>query len=102
MKTIKQELTEILSKNENARSYSGRGMYGEKCVGIVGSSFSEIFSNVVDDIFYSADDSENNRTHELMQLVMRFKHDSMGKDMIVYWEQLGRADESDSNDEGEE
>lgn len=60
------------------RSYSGRGMYGKSCVGIVVSDLSEVFK----------------LGQELSEYHFpTLKSDSMGLDMIVYWPYLHLTDE---------
>ncbi len=72
----------ILKKiaNENGwkfcDDYSGRGMFGRRCVGIVGASAEPIVEAAA------------------MAGVTGAFRDSMGMDVIVYWPDVERADET--------
>jgi hypothetical protein len=75
------------------RSYSGRGMYGRQCFGIVtdnGLSF-------VQELAYTCGE-------EGLRMPERINSDSMGLDMIVYWPgvEFTMADENGPDDEEEE
>lgn len=55
------------------QSYSGRGMYGRVCLGVVLSSIDEVFR----------------LGQELYELEFpKLRSDNMGMDMIVYWPDL--------------
>ena len=86
---------------EFRESYSGRGMYGRECVGIVGmmddcfaviahvqtALTQELFDTAID----AADGEENaaydlnDKVQEMQRSLMRISYDSMGRDVIVYW-----------------
>lgn len=82
-------------------SYSGRGMYGRACVGIVGTMddcmavIAEINATLTQELFdtaIDAGDGEENAAHDLNDAVQamqrqlfRFSWDSMGWTTIVYW-----------------
>jgi hypothetical protein len=62
---------------EDIRSYSGRGMYGDECLGIVFRDLSDAFGFFVE---LAAEDYD---TAEL--LARKARQDSMGLDTIMYF-----------------
>jgi hypothetical protein len=85
-------------------SYSGRGMYGRECVGIVGSYsacqavIGEAIKDMVQQLFEAsvdADDSDTNVAYDMNDTVqenidklMQQSSDSMGLDVIVYFTRI--------------
>jgi len=94
--------------------YSGRGMYGSRCVGIVGS-YNEclrvvgaIIQQLTQQLFETAIDcddgskdavyAENDTVQELIGKLMAFDTDSMGRNNLLYWKDIeSRADEADES-----
>jgi hypothetical protein len=86
---------------EFRESYSGRGMYSRKCVGVVGSMtdcmavIAHVVGTLTQDVFdaaINAGDGEENAAYDLNDQVqeaqanlLNFSYDSMGLDVIVYW-----------------
>lgn len=84
--------------------YSGRGMYGKRCVGITGSRgdcqrvIAEVLRQMTQELFDAAidcDEGEENAAYDLNDAVqenidklMHQSMDSMGLDVIVYFERL--------------
>lgn len=75
---------------EEARSYSGRGMYGRECVGLV---VSNVFSAVA--ALYSglsrvvADEIDlEDYLEALSDVIRETRQDGMGLDHIIYWPAL--------------
>lgn len=82
-------------------SYSGRAMYGRKCVGIVGSMsecmavIAHIIGTMTQEVFdaaIDASDGEENAAYDLndevqkmQEKLINFSFDSMGLDVIIYW-----------------
>lgn len=98
--------TVIENAGHDCRSYSGRGMYGKYCLGVVVSNIGEFFSNVADMLVQRAcEDGENhgtvaNEVDDAVSALRRMKTDSMGRDMIVYFPGITYdADEDASDDE---
>ena len=93
---------ELLNEIEiEPRSYSGRGMYGKKCVGIeVGRGEDLVLLGVrLSDQCYNK--SEVNMLEQLLD-GGSFESDSMGKDNIYYWERIAwPVDLKEADDEGE-
>jgi len=67
-------------------SYSGRGMYGRNCPGITGSfnGCMDVIAEVIK-AAYGAGDVEGAR---VVDTLLCFRQDSMGLDVIIYWEDL--------------
>lgn len=104
------DLSDYLADNSNAdfhedddlgvfRTYSGRGMYGRECVGLVISN-SEMFevAMVVGQWL-----TDNVVDYDLSDAFKNARTDSMGRSMIVYWpsiaiEAAGPDDEADEMD----
>lgn len=90
--------------------YNGRGMYGRTCVGIVGTKSRCLFliGEVIGEIFFEAirpidSDERHDLAQEAKQSVetlLDFSQDSMGYDVILYWETLPGLTESPSGEEG--
>lgn len=104
---IQERIKQACSEMEEVeyRSYSGRGMYGEQCVGIVGSwgdcmtVISLVISNHVQEMHDAArsallnsDDvieelsEKNDGIQTNLNLLFDFRSDQMGRsDVVVYW-----------------
>jgi len=110
--TIQERITWACedSGEVSIRSYSGRAMYGAKCVGIVGSMkdcmaiigavFKEQLTDLLDDVY---DDEDTPRTdtlvsnyHDTVDDLMRFDVDSMGHNVVVYWPQIKWIDRGEA------
>lgn len=79
-----------------ARSYSGRGMYGRSCLGVVASNVLEMFADMLNEVDGSADEDEVLVVADLMRAAVT---DSMGRDTIVYWPNIEPPSENSSDDE---
>ena len=73
-------------------SYSGRGMYGAKCIGVTLSEFKHLSDIILqcNDVAAAAD------------LIDTVSHDSMGRDMVFYWEEIEWENIEEELDETEE
>lgn len=71
--------------------YSGRGMYGRKCVGITGS-FSDCMM-VLGELIKEA--KEEPGFDDMVDQLLDFKQDSMGRDVILYWPELEDIEEDE-------
>lgn len=73
-------------------NYSGRGMYGRKCVGITGGSSD--LNSVLAEVAYnlapltSEGYDGNQRLREDLETLFNYSQDSMGLDRIFYWPAL--------------
>lgn len=124
MQTLINLIKEAASNNdcEFRNNYSGRAMYGDRCVGIVGDSRSiaktigEVIKTLYDqtyDFLYDAVDGSAEQVaqtastmqrdfHKAIDAILNQREDSMGRsDQIVYWPELTNNDEG-SDDEVEE
>lgn len=105
MNDEKHPLQEIL---ENAgyevRSYSGRGMYGVECLDatISPSNVGQLIADVIDaviELTESIPDSDGpTNVDDVSKAFKSFRQDSMGYDVIVYWEKVKFFDEDESED----
>jgi hypothetical protein len=96
---IGYELLEELAnevQGEARASYSGRGMYGRSCVGIVIDSESDLLALGVA-ISELVEDYEDKQT-----LVNSVKTDSMGRGLIAYWTGVTCEDAPDEDEEEDE
>ena len=92
MFTISLELLEEIAQEVEGSfraDYSGRGMYGDSCVGIVAHNLLElgaVISRLVED-------------EELREeLISNSNTDSMGYDTIVYWTRVTCPDAEDEDE----
>lgn len=98
MKDIAEQAEDVSFRTD----YSGRGMYGRRCVGLTGSQtavqdvIAELVNELVQDLFDDAidcDEGEENAAYRkndevqeaIRKLLVRQSRDSMGLDVIVYW-----------------
>lgn len=78
------------------RPYSGRGMYGKKCIGIVvesGNISNELFSlgaNLGSNIINSSDDNIDFSWQD----IGRVEFDSLGMDQIIYFPNMEYPNDS--------
>ena len=80
------------------RSYSGRGMYGKRCLAVVFKSTGALMA----DILMAMDLCDEDR-HEVAQSFRRAHEDSMGRDSVIYFPEIpfdGTEDE-DSEEESD-
>jgi len=85
---IRKALSNLEDDSVSLRErYSGRGMYGRECPGIVGS-LSECFEVIREAIKIAhADDSCD--FHQIVDQLLTFNQDSMGMGgVIIYWQHL--------------
>jgi len=76
------------------RSYSGRGMYSDACVGIVGGMtdcmaiIAEVIKAKADQMLYAKPADKDHAAQEFYETVdtlLQYETDDMGLDSIVYW-----------------
>lgn len=77
-------------KESGGESYSGRGMYGKRCIGITTDSISDTLKEVKDNIeFYGSDDEDDSDYADFfsdcMDHIFEFETDNMGLSTIIYW-----------------
>ena len=106
MKEIVELLRRVIDDAEDVNirnDYSGRGMYGRRCVGITGRKADCM--TVIGEVIKLAH-SESAHNDELdfdsaVDLLMSFDQDSMGYDVILYWEDI-QAEDEEEPDEAQE
>lgn len=89
------------------KDYSGRGMYGRTCVGVVCSSGIALASAVMEEIAANYIGDDDFDMNEVAYAFSKGSEDSMGRDTIVYfpgteWDLEDDKDESDDEDEGDD
>ncbi len=78
--------------------YSGRGMYGRKCVGITGSMGDCL--SVLGELIKEA--KEEAGFDDMVDTLLGFRQDSMGRDVILYWPELEDIEEDEwQEDDGQ-
>lgn len=91
----------IESAGYEARSYSGRGMFGKECVGVEipqdESAFALAAKLVLTVFDEDGDEEAYNLTSDLADL--RVSEDAMGLDAIVYFPRVAWPEELDCEDE---
>jgi len=76
------------------RSYSGRGMYGDQCVGVTGSNTHQILAQIIIGLCELGADGVEAADHFTRDGAVR--SDSLGMDGIVYFPRLPWVDQCDS------
>jgi hypothetical protein len=96
----KQRFVEVLEELHDdsfrVRSYSGRGMYGDECVGVTAESEMQVAAEVIGSLvgdLYSDDESLAQDIEFIQWVLHQFKQytitDDMGRDsIIVYWKNI--------------
>lgn len=94
MYTLQEQLrdaTEIIAGDVDAgdavsfyNGYSGRGMYGDRCVGITGC-FGDCMLVIADVIKEIREDAG---FEDMVDTLLDFKQDGMGCNVIIYWPEL--------------
>ena len=87
------------------RSYSGRNMYGNNCLGVTLSSRIEPMRFVAEVLEHVADHDGDDMADMLDELVRGLrdcKTDSMGRGMIIYFPMIDFEGEEDDDEEDED
>jgi hypothetical protein len=100
------------------KNYSGRGMFGRKCVALTGDlrdiqkAIGEVHKSLVDHLFDAMEElfdlemnseeqeqmyATRNEVLSAIETLARWKIDSMGLSQVVYWENI--QDDSDNSDD---
>jgi hypothetical protein len=88
------------------QSYSGRAMFGRRCLGVTMSALTlgKLISELMEQCLMSDPDGgdEYDDMHKAAQAVKGIRWDNMGMDMIYYWPDVPFTDDEDEdNDEHE-
>jgi hypothetical protein len=84
--------------------YSGRAMYGAKCIGVTGTpgdgiSFGIALAVVLPE---GDEDARDDMLQQIYAIVRNTRTDSMGRDMITYWPGLEFDGPEEKFEEGDE
>ena len=85
--------------NYEPRSYSGRGMFGKKCLGVVCNNPTNVVLELIS--FFAENVSGQSAKEtcedvvELCEMLRGSSQDSMGHDTIIYWPNIEWKDEWD-------
>lgn len=94
-----QKLIESENNDFYCRSYSGRSMFGNECLGIECDSLNQLIGWVISNINQLEDLDEH---EEIANAFLNFKFDSLGQRTIVYFTTIKYTDDEDEGDEEEE
>ncbi len=81
-----------------ARSYSGRGMYGKSCLGVSCDSPISCVMQVISTFCENADDVDS--VKELVEALSDPSTDAMGRGGIVYWTDIPWLEDEEDGDDG--
>lgn len=96
MINVEELLIEAAKETEfRVRNYSGRGMYGRNCLGVVGESVGTIIADILKEATYLLGDEDDpmQAMRDLMDLCGEYRTDNMGLSMIVYWPDINFGEE---------
>ncbi len=103
MLTLQEYISNACASDEDAtfyNGYSGRGMYGAHCVGVVGSraAVMRVIGEVIKELARDtaptlcfncqAPDDSKLSFDDAVDMLMCYSEDSMGLDRIYYWERI--------------
>jgi hypothetical protein len=104
-----ETLIDLIDKaGYEARSYSGRGMYGRRCIGVEierNMSAFRLAAQLISEFIAGSDDMDD--IHSIVEefAYLKVSEDSMGRGSIIYFEDVewpeGRKDSDDEDDEDE-
>lgn len=117
---VANQIQQIFMDNCNikTRSYSGKGMYGSNCLGIVGEvedcqgAITEVVEQLFADAFDGYIDVESEEqirnagmlrriANDSLATLIRYHHDSLGLQAVFYWPDIPYNDELDTEYFGE-
>lgn len=92
---MKKHKLQILIENAGLepRSYSGRGMFGDKCLGVNCDNPLEMFAEILEsDDLDPLSDALDTVTHAMRKATT----DSMGRGQIIYWPTIPYVSDNDA------
>ena len=98
----------LIEENHECRSYSGRGMGGNSCLGVDlrSTNLGDFMSDLIMELqshTNSGDDTEDRALFEEVADAFRSMHvDQMGKGQVVYFESIDFVDPDEDEDTDEE
>jgi hypothetical protein len=81
-----------------ARSYSGRAMYGRRCVGVTCTNQFKALASITEGVVW---DDEPETMREWIETMDETRIDSMGIDVIIYWPRIEWPADVEENDDEE-
>lgn len=79
--------------------YSGRGMYGDSCIGVTGS-LQDAMAVIAESIKQVKDNPVTGMDFAwVVDALLNFREDRLGRDTIVYWEELRPLDEESQEED---
>ncbi len=97
---IREALTVVAVDDVELREkYSGRGMYGRECPGITGSM--EGCMAVISEVIKAAHMQGDLEFEDIVDTLLDFKQDSMGRDIILYWPELAAFEYEEVQQQGD-
>lgn len=91
-----ETLKRALKRTKGYTAYSGRGMFGEYCVGIVGKTAFKAMARAFEEVAYELPPEE--ALEAILWLTETARSDEMGLEEVVYWPKL-RLDEDEIEEE---
>lgn len=81
MRKDQERFVEALRDFEIRMDYSGRGMYGKTCPGVVVEDVREVYAEIAD---FNLDRPPRDDEPTAGDLIRKCREDTMGRDVIVY------------------
>lgn len=87
----------------NVRSYSGRGMYGRKCLGVScdSESYKDMMEAILDGVAQAASQDNWSVVDDVKEAMRNLQQDNLGMGTIVYWPRVEYAEGEDDEEEEE-
>lgn len=83
--------------------YSGRGMFGRGCVGIVGDRHTcmDIIAQVIKDAHLQSASDDDIEFDSVVDTILDYSQDNMGMDIIIYWSQIPAIEDREPENDGQ-
>ena len=78
-------------------SYSGRFMYGKRCLSINGS-LSDCMRAIADNIALAQREGTEDDILSYMQNILVYKSDNLGRDVVLYWPKVEYVEDDHNED----
>lgn len=100
---IRQVAREGVGNASFRNEYSGRGMLGQQCVAVTGSSQDcrELMAEVIKQAHAQVDDDQL-VFDEVVDALMDYRQDSMGLDVVIYWPHIQPVEIPQASEEPQE
>ena len=94
-----EEYAEQFGEVSFYNDYSGRGMYGRKCVGLSGSL--RDCMQVIAEVIKDAHLCEQLNFNDVVDTLLDAQQDSMGRGVILYWPEITALEEPQEGHDGQ-